>query len=385
MYEVSERVFFVGVQDRISEYFDQLMPLPQGTSYNSYLIKGTEKTALIDTVDPRFTGKLLQNIEETESKRIDYVITNHAEQDHTGALPTVLERYPEAIVVCNEKCKEFLQAEHHLPEERIKVIADKETISLGGKTLQFIFAPWVHWPETMFTHLQEDNILFTCDLFGAHLATEEHWAKKELVEGPAKRYYAEIMMPFARMVAKYTKEIQALQPRIIAPSHGPLYDDPAIILDLHEKWTSENAEQRAVIAYVSMHGSTKRMAEHLLWKLKEQGIPATAYDVMQTDVGEITMNLINTAHFIIASPSYLGGLHPAAANLLFLLNGFKPHLKHIGFIGSHGWGDHGNYEQAKEHLDKIDADWFPPIFTKGHPVKEDFEKIDTLVEAIKKA
>lgn len=382
--EVRPRIHWVGALDKESEYFDQLMPLPDGTSYNAYLVQGSEKTALVDGVEPRFKDHLFAHLEELGIRQLDYIISNHAEQDHSGAFPALLQRYRGAKIVCNEKCKGFLQQEHHFPDDVFVVIEDRQSLSLGDKTLEFIFAPWVHWPETMFTYVREDKVLFTCDLFGAHLAFDDLWVSSRAeIELPAKRYYAEIMMPFARMVAKHVTMLKEYAVDVLAPSHGPIYGEPAIITGLHERWTSDRVEPRVVIAYVSMHGSTKRMAEHLVWKLKEQGIDAILFDIMQAEIGSITMSLVNCATFVLCSPAYLGGLHPAAANLLFTLNGFKPNIKFFGFMGSTGWEKEAGLEQAKIlfHLSKVE--YLEPVYIKGYPKHEEFLHVDELVHQIR--
>ncbi|MDD1661400.1 MAG: FprA family A-type flavoprotein, partial [Methanomicrobiales archaeon] len=197
MREIRPGIFPVGALDRDRRLFDELIPLPEGTSYNSYVVKGSTGTALIDTVDPTKEEVLLANLDELGLDRLDYLVANHAEQDHSGVIPRILARYPSAQVVTTAKGKDLLMALLHVPDKRVRVIGDRETISLGDRTLEFIHAPWVHWPETMLTWLREDRILFSCDLFGSHYATDElfvgdlgrvYWA--------AKRYYAEIMMPF---------------------------------------------------------------------------------------------------------------------------------------------------------------------------------------------
>jgi len=195
--EIKPGIYWVGAVDWDRRLFDSLIPLPDGTSYNSYLIKGSEKTALIDTVDPTMQGVLINHLGELGTKRIDYVVANHAEQDHSGAIPQVLGKYPEAKVVCTPRCQDMLIDLLMIPEEKFIAVNDKETISLGDRTLELIYAPWGHWPETMLTYLREDKILFPCDFFGSHLATTDFYVTDEgQVYEAAKRYYAEIMMPF---------------------------------------------------------------------------------------------------------------------------------------------------------------------------------------------
>ena len=195
--EIRPNVYSVGAVDWDRRLFDELIPLPDGTSYNAYLIKGSEKTALLDTVDPKKTHVLLENLASTGVERIDYVVAHHAEQDHSGSLPDVLLLYPNAKVVTNAKCKAMLMDLLRIDEDKFIVVEDGQKLSLGDKTLQFVFIPWVHWPETMGTYLAEDKILFPCDFFGSHLATSSLFVENEpMVYEAAKRYYAEIMMPF---------------------------------------------------------------------------------------------------------------------------------------------------------------------------------------------
>jgi flavorubredoxin len=193
MKEIRPKVYWVGAIDWDRRLFDALIPLPDGTSYNSYLIKGSEKTALIDTVDPAMKAVLINNLNELKVKSIDYVIANHAEKDHSGTIPQVLEKYPEAKVVVTPRCKGMLIDLMMISEERFITVNDKETISLGDKTLEFIHAPWVHWPETMLTYLREDKILFPCDLFGSHIATTDLYVTDEgQVCGAAKSEFERI-------------------------------------------------------------------------------------------------------------------------------------------------------------------------------------------------
>ncbi|HQC12509.1 MAG TPA: FprA family A-type flavoprotein, partial [Methanoregulaceae archaeon] len=171
--EIKPGIYWIGSIDWDRRLFDSLIPLPQGTSYNAYLVKGSEKTALIDTVDPTKEYELVQNLVRIGVDGIDYIIVNHAEQDHSGALPMILELFPGARVVTNEKCRDLLVALLDIDGDRVDVIEDNDTLSLGDKTLQFLITPWVHWPETMLTYVQESKVLFSCDLFGSHIATSD--------------------------------------------------------------------------------------------------------------------------------------------------------------------------------------------------------------------
>ena len=201
--EIRPGILQVGANDWDRRLFDALIPLPDGTSYNAYVVRGSAKTALIDTVDPPLESVLWENLARYKIDRIDYVIANHAEQDHSGSLPAVLARFPGAKIVVTPKAKGMLVDLLHLPEETFITVNDGETLSLGDRTLEFIHFPWVHWPETMLTYAREDKVLFSCDLYGSHLATNEIYVCDEgtLYES-AKRYFAEIMMPFRTNIEK---------------------------------------------------------------------------------------------------------------------------------------------------------------------------------------
>ncbi|MHC1593990.1 MAG: oxygen-binding di-iron domain-containing protein, partial [Methanotrichaceae archaeon] len=169
--ELRPGLFLVGAIDWDRRLFDDLIPLPDGTSYNSYLLRGEENTALIDTVDPKMADVLVGNLRELGVEKLDYVVTNHAEQDHSGSLPRVLELYPDAVVVCSPRCRDLLVDHLHIPKDGFMIVKDGEALSLKEWTLKFLHTPWVHWPETMCTYLEEEKILFSCDFFGSHLAT----------------------------------------------------------------------------------------------------------------------------------------------------------------------------------------------------------------------
>ncbi|RLE59377.1 MAG: FprA family A-type flavoprotein, partial [Thermoprotei archaeon] len=210
--EIVKGVFSLSAIDWDRRYFDELIPLPEGTTYNAYLVKGERITVLIDTVDPTKKDELFRDLEELKVESIDYIVSNHAEQDHSGSIPDVLERYPEAKVMTNAKCKGMLIDHLHIPEERFRVVSDGEVVDLGGRRLKFLLTPWVHWPETMVTYLEEDGILFTCDFFGSHLATSNLYARGDyLALSGAKRYYAEIMMPFRNFIKKHIAKLENLE------------------------------------------------------------------------------------------------------------------------------------------------------------------------------
>ncbi len=378
MIPIKDNVFYLGSKDINRKLFDQLVPLPQGTSYNSYLVKGSEKVALIDTMYPKMIDELVEKLDNDGIKSIDYIVCNHAEQDHSGALPVLVEKYPAAKIVTNEKCKDNIKNMLHVADDKFILINDKEELSLGDKTLQFIFAPWVHWPDTMFTYLKEDNMLFTCDFLGAHYTRYELFADcSKGLEEAAKRYYAEIMMPFRNFAKKYTALVKEINPDFVLPSHGPIYDNPQFILDLYDEWTSDKVLNKVVIPYVSMYDSTKILVDELANKLKDFGVDVKVFDLIHCDEGELSMELVDAAGVVLGSSMVLAGPHPAALTTAYLVNALRPKLKFYSIIGSFGWG--GNLSGPIENMFTIvKPEKLEYVIVKGKPNDEDFSKIDRL-------
>ncbi|NUM37242.1 MAG: MBL fold metallo-hydrolase, partial [Candidatus Brocadiae bacterium] len=248
--KIAENVYKIGALDWNRRLFDSLIPIPKGTTYNSYWVEGKEKTALIDTVEPAMWEVLEDQI--SKATRLDYIVSNHAEQDHSGCIPNVLQKFPKAKVVTNSKAKGMLMDLLSIEESQFQIVNDGDSLDLGGKTLRFALTPWVHWPETMVTYLEEDKILFSCDFFGSHLASSKIYADEDYeVYDAAKRYYAEIMMPFAREVAKNMEKVSKWNIQLIAPSHGPMYNKPEFIFNAYKEWISDKPKNKAIVVYIS--------------------------------------------------------------------------------------------------------------------------------------
>ena len=375
-------IFSVGARDWDRRLFDELIPLPDGTTYNAYLIKGSQKTALLDTVDPPKKHELLENLQEIGIERIDYLISHHAEQDHSGTIPAVLEQFPMAQVVTNQKCRALLQEHLLIPDEKFKIINDGEELSLGNKTLRFIFTPWVHWPETISTYLEEDKILFSCDFFGSHLATSNLFVDDESrVYRSAKRYYAEIMMPFRSNVRQNLEKVKNLAIEMIAPSHGPIYPNPEFIMEAYADWTSDSVKNIVLIPYVSMHGSTEAMVQYLTKALIEREITVQPFNLSRTDIGELAMAVVDAATVVIGTPTVILGPHPAAVSAAYLVNLLRPKTRYLTIIGSFGWGGKMP-EQIKALLSGMKAEFLSPVIIKGYPKLEDFSALDRLADDI---
>jgi len=380
--EIRPQVYWVGAIDWDRRLFDALILLPDGTSYNSYLIKGSEKTALIDTVDPTMQDVLINHLNQLGVDNIDYVVANHAEQDHSGAIPQVLEKYPQAKVIATPKCKGMLIDLLMIPEGKFITVNDKETISLGDRTLEFIYAPWVHWPETMLTYLREDKILFPCDFFGSHIATTDLYVTDEAqVYEAAKRYYAEIMMPFRTNIQKNLEKIKDYAIDIIAPSHGPMYDRPEFILKAYHSWAFDEPKNTVVLPYISMHGSTRKMVEYLVGALTQRGVTVKKFDLTVTDIGKLAMALVDAATVVIGTPTILVGPHPNVVYAAILANALRPKLKFVSIIGSYGWGGK-TVEQLAGMIPNLKVEILEPVMSKGFPQEADFKALDNLANTI---
>lgn len=378
--QIKTNIYCVGAIDWDRRLFDALIPLPDGTSYNAYLVQGSQKVALIDTVDPSMTQVLMAFLGDVPA--IDYVIANHAEQDHSGSIPQVLAKYPNAKVVTTPKGKDMLMALLLVPENRFITVNDGETLSLGDKTLEFIHAPWVHWPETMLTYLREDKILFPCDLFGSHLATTDLYVTDEgQVYESAKRYFAEIMMPFRTSIEKHLEKLKSYKIDIIAPSHGPMHNKPSFILEAYRSWVFGSPKNIVVLPYISMHGSTQKMVEYFVGALADRGVTVKQFNLAATDIGKLGMALVDAATMVIGTPTVLVGPHPNIAYAAFLTNALRPKLQFISIIGSYSWGSKA-VEQLTGMIPNLKAEVLAPVISKGFPREEDFQALDNLANTI---
>jgi len=378
--KIKDRIYWMGSVDWDRRLFDSLIPLPDGTSYNAYLIEGSEKTVLLDSVDSQMADELLAQLEGVS--KIDYVISHHAEQDHSGTIPQVLEKYPEARLISTPKAKGLLMDLLPIPEEAFITVKDGETLSLGDKTLKFIHAPWVHWPETMVTYLKEDKILFSCDFFGSHIATADLFVTDEgRVCEAAKRYYAEIMMPFRKVIGKNLEKLASYDIEMIAPSHGQIYQRPAFIMDAYREWTLGPVRNTVVLPYVSMHASTKQMVDYFVSSLVEKGVGVEQFNLGVTDIGKLAMALIDAATIVIGTPTILAGPHPYAAYGAFLANAIRPKAKFLSIIGSYGWGGK-TVEILAGMIPNLKVEVIDPVLCKGVPSADDLKALDDLATTI---
>jgi flavorubredoxin len=375
--EISRGVYAVGVKNYNLRLFDALVPLPRGTTYNSYLVKGIEKTALIDSVGPGYENELLEKISSlTDISKLDYVIMNHAEPDHSYALGNVI-RASRATLFATEKGAVMAARYSGVPAERIKAIKDGDRLDLGGMNLRFVESPWLHWPETMFTYLEENKLLFSCDFFGAHAPDGVYDDDIPDIISLAKSYFAEIMMPLRPFCKRGLDKVAALEIAAIAPSHGPVYRNPQRIIDAYRGWVAGETSRKAIIVYVSTWGATEKMANSMTEALGSEGVSVRLYNLASFDMGHLAEDLVDCPAIVIGSPTLFSGLHPYVTNALNIIKLLKPPIKFGAVLDSYGWGK-GALKQAQEFLENAKIEFVGAVESFGPPQAEEHQKIAEL-------
>ena len=300
----------------------------------------------------------------------------------SGTILQVLEKNPDAKLISTPKAKGMLIDLLEIPQDFFISVEDGETLSLGDKTLKFIHAPWVHWPETMVTYLEEDRILFSRDFFGSHIATSDLFVTDEgRVYEAAKRYFAEIMMPFRPVIKKNLEKLTPYDFEMIAPGHGQIYPRPAFILDAYRDWTLGSPRNAVVLPYVSMHESTKRMVDHFVAALVEKGVKVELFNLAVTDIGKLAMALVDAGTIVVGTPTILAGPHPYAAYATLLANALRPKTKFLSIIGSYGWGGK-TVESLAAMIPNLKVEVLDPVLCKGVPTEDAFKALDELASAI---
>jgi len=378
--QIAPGIFLVGVEDWNRRYFDALIPLPYGTSFNAYLVVGREKIALVDTVHKTFSDELLENIRKVvDPEKIDYLIMNHAEPDHASSIPQVFSVAKNAKLLVTKVGVDMAKVFYDPPADRILAVKDGDTVDLGGKTLRFLEAPWLHWPETMFTFCVEDGVLFPCDFFGAHLAKsrlfDDEFDERLLPE--AKRYYAEIMMPFPVAIQRALDKVENLDLRMIAPSHGPIYRNPKRILDAYEKWARGALLPKVVVVYVSMWGSTERLEKTIVDAISAESVAVVPFNLLLTDMSHIFADLVDASAIVIGAPTVLNQPHPLAILATEFIRALKPRAKLAAIFGSFGWG-RASARVIGERLGQSGFEIVETLEVRGPPGKEDLEKAASL-------
>jgi flavorubredoxin len=376
--EIIKDVFWVGVIDwNIRDFHGYLTK--RGTTYNAYLVRD-EKTALVDTVKYPFSDELARNISEILSlDELDYIIVNHVEMDHSSALPHIIKFAKNAKIMASPKGKEAL-IKHYGEEIKVESVRTGDQLKLGKRTLKFIEAPMLHWPDSMFTYIADEGILMPNDAFGQHLATSERFddeVEESILMEEAAKYYANILMPLASLVSRKIQELlsMGISIRLIAPSHGIIWrSNPMKIINAYKNWSEGASKNKIVIVYDSMWGSTTAMARAIAEGIASQGVDVKFFKLRESDVTEIVTEILDAKAVIVGSPTLNNSMFPSVGAFLTYICGLKPKGKLWAFFGSYGWGK-GAVKQMMETVQKANFEVYErAIEVQYVPTKKELEE-----------
>ena len=388
--QLADNIYYVGVNDRQTERFENHMELPNGVSYNSYLVVD-EKVALIDPVGAGFVEEYLHKVKSAlDGRKVDYLIVNHDEPDHSGALAAIVREYPEITVVGNAKTFAPLEA-FYGPIAKKQIVAEGETLSLGKHTFQFFTVPMVHWPESMVTYEQTTGILFSNDAFGGFGALNgaifDDQVNLDFYEDDMRRYYANIVGKVAPQVVKAVGKLGGIEIKMIAPSHGLVWrSNLAWVLERYTKWSTYQSEDGLVIVYGSMYGNTARMAEIIARGAADAGVKEIKiYDVSKTEVSFIISDIWKYKNVCLGACAHYGSMYPDMALLTHEIAHFKPQNKNYALFGGMSWSGGGVRtltKIAEENGWNLVAE---SVEVKGAPIREeDIERLYNLGQAMAK-
>lgn len=387
--KIADNVYYVGVSNPTLRVFDIIMCTEYGTTYNSYLIKGADKTALIDGAHKGFEANFQENVEAiTDFANIDYMVVNHTEPDHSGAIRLVIEKNPDIVVYGTAACLKNLDNIVRLPFNRVAV-KDGDTLELGGKTLTFCVSPNIHWPDTMMTYLAEDKILFSCDFLGAHFAEPTMYVhkayKKELYEKEFKVYYDAIMGPFAKFVIRALDRIKDLDIALVCPSHGPMImgGDIQVAMDTYRKWATpeEKTDKTVAIYYVSAYGYTRQMCQYLAEKLEAKGLVVSAFDVIKTDAADIAAHLEDDC-LVFGSPTLNRAALKPVLDVISSIDAVGAAGRPYATLGCFGWSGEA-CAQLNDRCNSIKMKQVgESVRSQFTPTDEVWAALDTLADQI---
>jgi anaerobic nitric oxide reductase flavorubredoxin len=386
--ELTEGVYWVGVVDwAIRKFHGQELSTHRGSSYNSYLITD-EKTVLVDTVWGPFQDQLIENIGElVDPAKIDIVVANHAESDHSGSLPAVMRYTPNATVVVSQRGRESVEGHFHQPWN-FRVVKTGDKINIGSGELVFVETPMLHWPDSMFTYLTGKNILMPNDAFGQHYATSfrfnDQVNQAELYE-EALKYYANILTPFSNLVVKKIKEVLSLDLAVdmIAPSHGVIWrKDPLQIVEKYQQWAVQEADKSAVIIYDTMWEGTRHMAEAISHGLAANGVQCKVFHVAVSDRNDIITEIFKAKAIIVGSPTFNQGILPTISPIFEDLKGLKFQNKIGAAFGSYGWSGE-SVGIIEEHLSSCKIQLVAEgVRSKWQPKPDDLMRCEELGQKV---
>jgi len=373
-------VYWVGVVDwNIKNFHGHTYNTNRGTTYNSYLIID-EKIALIDTVYAPFSKEFIERIKEIiPPEKIDYIISNHVETDHSGALPELMKHCPNAKIFCTAKCKEGLYR-YYYGNWNFQIVKTGDTLKLGKRTLSFIEAPMIHWPDSMFTYCQEEKLLMPNDAFGQHYATSKRFddeVDQSILMDEAEKYYANILWPLGSIIQKKHEDIQKmnLPINIIAPSHGIIWrKEPGKIVNSYTSWVKNETRSEAVIVYETMWGATEKMARKIADGIIAEGVKVMLFDVAQSDRTEVIKAMFGAKGYLIGSSTHDNDMLPTIVGFMEFLKGLKPKNRIGCSFGSHGWAG-GGAKNIESLLKESGVEIVQPFLAVQYmPSEEDLKK-----------
>ena len=376
--QLVEGVYWVGVVDwNIRDFHGYVTS--RGSTYNSYLISDA-KTALIDTVKYNFANELLQNISKMmDPESLDYIVINHVEKDHSSSLPAITKAAKNATIIASQRGKDAI-IEHYGSDFNIQTVKTGDSLKIGKRTLQFVEAPMLHWPDSMFTYIPEDKILMPNDAFGQHLASSQRFddeVDEHILMEEATKYYANILTPLGPLITRKIQEVtqMGIAPTIIAPSHGIIWrSNPSKIVQAYLDWSQGKTKNKIVIVYDTMWESTDKMARAIGDGIASQGIEVKLLKLRATSETTIVTEITTSKIVLVGSPTLNNGMFPTVGMFMTYITGLKPKGKQWGFFGSYGWGGgavRGMIKMAKEAGFEVME---PSMELKWVPTEEELKK-----------
>jgi flavorubredoxin len=385
--KIIDDVYWVGVNDRETKLFEGMWALPDGMSYNAYIVRGQEKTALIELVKDSFTDEFCRRVEEViPLAGIDYIIHNHLEPDHSGAAPIVYERCPRAAILATEKGKTFIEQFYGV-SDRLQAVADGEEIDLGGRTLRFLSYPWLHWPDTMFTYLVEDKVLFPCDAFGGFGAVDEalfddEW-NLEAYWPESRRYLGTIVASYLKHVVKaIDKWVKGgMGINVLCPSHGPVYrSNPMAIISRYQEWARNEPGAKVVMVVGSMWGNTHRMGEIVRQRLVDRGLEVSYFDAATAESGAVLGEMLNAGGIVFGVPTYDACIYPPIEYYLTLFRTKKKTGYPVAVFTQNSWNV-DIFPKVEVYLRDLKAEVISPTVTgHGRPTAEITRELELLAD-----
>src|SRR6056297_112756 len=384
--KLNDKIHWIGVNDRKTHLFENLWPLENGIAYNSYLIND-DKVALIDTVEYSSTEEYIDKIESIigKEKKVDYLVINHMEPDHSGAIRAIVEKYPGIQLVGNVKTFKIVDAYYGF-KDNLYEVKDGDELELGNHTLKFVNTPWVHWPETMMTYDQTDKILFSGDAFGSFGTLDggifDDEVNLEFYEDELRRYFSNIVGKYSNMVQKAFKKLEGVDINMIAATHGPIWrSDVNKIIDLYNKWSKYETEEGVVIIFGSMYGNTEKMADYLARRISEQGIKnIRVRDASKTHLSHLINDIWRFKGVLLGSAAYNSVMHPNMEHLTRTLEHMKVKNHILGLFGSYSWNG-GGVKTLKKFAENMEWEMAAePLEIKGIPTEEELSEGDELAK-----